>query len=166
MRSLAGSFLVARRILRESSFRQTVILLMQHGEEGAFGLVINRPAIVEQLPFPVYAGGPCESEGLLLLHCHPEWSNLNSKPGAEVAPGIFLGDATCLQHVYDPAPGQILRFRLFKGYAGWAAGQLEGEIASGAWSIVSATAEIMFDIPPDEVWDRLIPPHIPEPSIN
>ena len=99
MPSLAGSFLVARHVLKESSFRQTVVLLLQHGDEGAFGLVINRPAAVEGVPFPIFAGGPCESEGLLMLHGHPEWMDEPST----VAPGIFMGDSSCLTYIQDPA---------------------------------------------------------------
>jgi putative transcriptional regulator len=167
MASLAGSFLVARAVLRDSSFRQTVVLLLDHGDDGAFGLVVNRPAAVEGLPFAVFTGGPCESNGLLMLHGHAEWVKLSlGLPGGEVAPGVFQGDASCLGRLNDPPAGQVLRYRMFTGYSGWGAGQLEGELAAGDWAVVPATAQLLFDTPVEELWDRLVPPAIPQPSLN
>src|SRR5215471_18798935 len=104
MPCLSGKFLVARPVLQEASFRQTVVLLLQHAAEGAFGLVVNRAVSVEGLPFPVFAGGPCQSEGLLMLHGHADW--VESPPPTvprEVAPGIFLGDASCLSRIGEGA---------------------------------------------------------------
>src|SRR5438552_1721792 len=119
MSSLAGSFLVARPVLRDPSFRQTVVLLLQHSAGGAFGLVVNRPAQTPGgLPFPVFVGGPCEAEGLLMLHGHAEWATATDEaPKPEVAPGVFMGDAECLSRATHPEPDQAVRFRVFKGYA-------------------------------------------------
>src|SRR5579864_4571578 len=112
MASLAGSFLVARPVLRDPTFRQTVILLLQHDEAGAFGLVVNRPTQTEGLPFPVFSGGPCESQGLIMLHGHAEWAESSSgETEGAVAPGIFLGKASSLKRAQDASPGQALRFR-------------------------------------------------------
>lgn len=167
MASLAGWFLVAKPVLKDPSFRQTVVLLLRHNSDGAFGLVVNRPAKVDGLPFPLYAGGPCESEGLLMLHGHVEWLDSDDEPGTnEVAPGLFLGDAACLERVSDPPPGQTLHFRLFAGYAGWGPHQLEGELGESVWALVRATGQVLFETPPDELWDRLLPPTIPQPSLN
>jgi putative AlgH/UPF0301 family transcriptional regulator len=106
-----------------------------------------------------------------MLHGHPEWVD---KPAAdeaadesrEVAPGIYVGDAACLARASNAASGQAFRFRLFRGYAGWGPGQLEQEIAAGAWSVVPAIAAMLFDVPAEELWAKLRPPTIPEPSIN
>src|SRR6266436_4854992 len=70
MASLAGSLLVARPSLKDAFFHQAVVLLLQHGSEGAFGLVLNRPAPIKDAPLPVCIGGPCKFEGFLLLHGH------------------------------------------------------------------------------------------------
>jgi putative transcriptional regulator len=167
MASLAGKFLVARPILQDPNFRQTVVLLLQHGSEGAFGLVVNRPAKAKGLPFDVYRGGPCASEGLLMLHGHSDWVNaIGEGPVPEIATGVFVGDASCLSRVNEASEDQSLRFRMFTGYAGWGPDQLEGELASGAWVVVPASAELVFDTPPQELWDRLAPPTIPQPSLN
>ena len=76
--ALAGSFLVARPVLKDPSFRQTVVLLLQHGAAGAFGLVVNRQATVEGLPFPVFVGGPCEAQGWRLAPTSPPCSESGS----------------------------------------------------------------------------------------
>lgn len=167
MPSLAGSFLVAKPELQDSNFRQAVVLLLQHGDEGAFGLVVNRPVKAEGLPFPVFQGGPCQAPGLMLLHGHAEWQQSIPHPSPKgVAPGIFLGDASCLKQITDPDPGQEYRCRVYSGYAGWSAGQLEGELSVGAWWVVAASGEVLFATPSEELWDRLVPPKIPQFSLN
>jgi putative transcriptional regulator len=167
MPSLAGSFLIAKPVLKDPSFRETVVLLLQHGKEGAFGLVVNRPAKVEELPFPIFTGGPCPADGLVMLHGEAEW--VESESGAEerqVAPGIFLGDAGCLERASEASAEQPPRFRVFRGYAGWGPGQLEGELAAGAWWVASATGQQLFETPVEELWESVIPPRIPQPSLN
>jgi putative transcriptional regulator len=167
MPSFAGKFLIARTVLQEASFRQTVVLLLQHNAQGAFGLVVNRAVKVEGLPFPVFVGGPCESEGLMMLHGHADWTEPSAEPPPkEVAPGVFLGDASCLSRISEAASSPEPRYRMFSGYAGWGPGQLEGELAAGAWAIVPATAQLLFDVPVEDLWYRLVPPTIPEPSLN
>jgi putative transcriptional regulator len=168
--SLAGSFLVARPSLRDPNFARTVVVLLAHGPEGAFGLVVNRPADVEGLPWPVYTGGPCPSPGLVMLHGHPEWAEGPGEGEGAAAPavakGIFTGDAACLERAAREPPEAQVRFRVFSGYSGWGAGQLEGELAAGAWALVPATGELLFDTPADELWELLAPPRIPQPSVN
>jgi putative transcriptional regulator len=166
MSSLAGSFLVARHVLQDANFRQTVVLLLKHGPEGAFGLVVNRPAKAEGIPFEVFSGGPCPMEGFLMLHGHADWIPADEVEELQVAPGIFLGNASCMKRVTDPEPGQELRVRVFAGYAGWGPNQLEKEIAAGAWSVAAANGSLLFDGPVHNLWDNLVPPRIPRPSMN
>jgi len=98
MKSLAGHFLIARPVLRDSNFARSVVLMLQHGSVGAFGLVVNRKAKVSGLPFSVYVGGPCKSEGLLILHGHPEWiDSPDELDKRQVAVGFFMGDGDCLK---------------------------------------------------------------------
>jgi putative transcriptional regulator len=172
--SLAGSFLVARPVLKDPNFARSVVLLLAHSADGAFGLVVNRPVPepIEGLPFPVYLGGPCPAPGLLLLHGHPEWRTADPDlppepaPAEEVAPGVFVGDVACLERAREAGSGAGLRLRVFNGYAGWASDQLEGEIAVGAWVVVPASGDLLFDTPAEDLWDRLVPPPIPQPSVN
>lgn len=167
MKSLAGHFLIARPVLRDPNFARSVVLMLQHGSVGAFGLVVNRKANVSGLPFPVYVGGPCKSEGLLILHGHPDWVDSPEElEKRQVGDGIFIGDAGCLMRLNEPPSDAVLRYRLFTGTSGWGPGQLEDELATGAWSIVPASAEFVFDTPVAEIWKGLLPPQIPEPSVN
>jgi len=167
MKSLAGQFLIARPVLRDPNFARSVVLMLQHGSVGAFGLVINRKAKVSGLPFPVYVGGPCKSEGLLILHGHPDWVDSPEElEKRQVASGIFIGDAGCLKLISEPEPDAVLRYRLITGTSGWGPGQLEDELATGAWAVAPASGEYVFDIPTEEIWKSLLPPQIPEPSVN
>jgi putative transcriptional regulator len=163
----AGWFLIAKPVLQDPNFKETVVFLLAHSAEGAFGLVVNRPAETEGLPWPLFVGGPCPSPGLLMLHGHPEWAEATeAKNKHEAAPGLFTGDASCLDRASQAGPGQTTRFRVFSGYAGWGGGQLEGELAAGAWTLAQASGTLLFDTPVEDLWDRLMPPRIPEPSIN
>jgi putative transcriptional regulator len=167
--SLAGSFLIARPMLQDPNFRRTVVLLLAHSADGAFGLVVNRPAEAEGLPWPLFAGGPCPSPGLMLLHGHADWAQPDDdgeETAPEVAPGIFVGDAACLERAGNLPTDSEGRFRVFSGYAGWGAGQLEGELAAGAWALAAASASLLFETPTTELWERLAPPRIPQPSVN
>jgi putative transcriptional regulator len=164
MSSLAGHFLVARPILDDPNFQRTVVLLLQHGPEGAFGLVVNRPIESENLPFPIYLGGPCKLEGMLLLHGHPDWADDGT--AGQVCPGVFLGDTACAERVANQQPDQDLRFKMFSGYSGWGPHQLEGELAEKAWAVVRATSDHLFNTPVEDLWTEVLPPTIPEPSVN
>lgn len=166
--SLAGSFLVAKSLLRDPNFARTVVFLLAHNHEGAFGLVVNRPAEAEGLPWPLFVGGPCPAPGLLMLHGQSEWADSSGEGEAkeELAPGIFTGDAACLERAGEGSGGKSLRFRVFTGYAGWGEGQLENELATGAWAVLPASGAVLFDTPVEELWDRLAPPTIPQPSLN
>src|SRR5262245_53655972 len=101
--TLAGSFLVARPVLRDPNFEQSVVLLLAHNDNGAFGVVVNRMAPAGEFPFPVFDGGPCPSPGLILLHGHAEWASSADEPEeedapkTEAAPGIYVGDADSFQ---------------------------------------------------------------------
>jgi len=177
--SLAGSFLVAQPSLDDPNFRQTIVLILAHNDDGAFGLVVNRPVNKAGLPFPVFNGGPCPAPGFFILHGHAEWlapqaeavnEQENEHEGEEkqreVAPGIFLGDPACLKRAAQLADGEKVRFRAFQGYAGWGPGQLESELHGGSWQVMAADSDILFGTPVETLWRLLAPPRIPRPSLN
>ena len=167
--SHASQFIIARPSLQDPTFQQTVILLLQHDQSGAFGLVVNRPLPPQAwtLPFPLYLGGPCKSEGLLMLHGHQEWMDMQSQQEKQIVPGIFIGDEECVkQATQKHAEEATGRFLMMTGYAGWGPGQLENEISQGAWALVKATSDNLFQISAQDKWASLLPSIIPQPSDN
>lgn len=164
MSSLAGKFLVARSSLRDAFFGRSVILLLQHGDEGAFGLVLTRPAQSPELPFPVFVGGPCKMDGLLMIHGRKDWYDEDGP--MEVCPGVYLGTAEQFEKARESDDAEAGRFRVFTGYSGWAPAQLEEEMNQGSWIVRPASGDILFDTPPTELWEKLAPPRLPEPSMN
>jgi putative transcriptional regulator len=166
MSSLAGKFLVARSSLRDAFFGRSVILLLQHGDEGAFGLVLTRPAEAAELPFPVFIGGPCKMDGLLMIHGRKDWLDPDEDGPMEVCPGVHLGTAEQFEKARESDHADGGRFRVFTGYAGWAPAQLEEEMNQGAWIVLPASGDVIFETPPLELWEKLAPPRLPEPSMN
>jgi putative transcriptional regulator len=168
--SLAGSFLIARPILKDPTFAQTVVLLLAHNADGAFGLVVNRPVKTKGLPLPLFNGGPCQSPGVVILHGHGDWTDsaddfAGGTLQREVGPGIFVGDDSCLGRIGE-LQGQELRCRAYQGFAGWGPGQLEHEMTRGVWAVKPGTGDLLFGTPIEDLWDNLAPPPLPQPSLN
>jgi putative transcriptional regulator len=166
MSSIAGQLLLARPTLRDGFFGRTVILMLQHGEEGAFGLVLNRPAQAEELPFPVFVGGPCKLDGLLMIHGREEWLDSDEDPKVEICPGVYLGTAEQFEKATETVDGSSEKFRVFIGYAGWGPTQLEAEMEEGSWIVLPGSGDVIFDTPVQELWESLAPPTLPKPSMN
>jgi putative transcriptional regulator len=159
MKSLQAHLLVATPELRDPNFARTVVLLIGHNEEGAMGLVLNRPSETtikdawEQACEsncrridPVRVGGPCPGP-LMALHQKPLLSN------ARIMDEVFLTQTPSLmEQLVEETDGAV---RFFVGYAGWGPEQLEDELADGAWLAMPATAELVF--PQVELdWDQLL----------
>ena len=156
MSSLNGSLLIASPRMRDSFFAKSVVLLLAHTEEGAAGLVINRPteATVTDLsraiftePFvwdkPIWLGGPV-SGPLVILHKNDQFAD------HEVVPGVFstVEDEKvrqALQNRLDPAVIAI-------NYSGWGPGQLEKELAEDSWEILPATEDLVFSLSGTDIW--------------
>jgi putative transcriptional regulator len=163
MSSLAGSFLIARPAMVDPFFGRSVILLLQHGLEGAFGLVLNRPAEAKELPFPIFVGGPCKMDGLLMIHGLEEWAKESDETTMEVCPGVYLGTSEQFEKATEALSE---KFRVFTGYAGWGPNQLETEMELDGWIVLPANGEIIFGTPVQDLWEALAPPTLPEPSMN
>jgi putative transcriptional regulator len=159
MDSLAGHFLIASRQLRDPNFLETVVLMLQHSEEGALGVVINRKstATVRHVWKQVreeecastetlFVGGPCPGP-LMAVHAEVLLSNNEFLPGA-----YFTTDSDELTQLVEKTDIQV---RFFVNYAGWSGGQLEGELNEGSWIVLPATVELIFS-DPDDLWTRLI----------
>ena len=159
-----GIFLVATPSLRDHNFRQTVILLCEHGEEGALGVVVNRPTkiniteVLPQIPIlegqkhMVFSGGPVQRNHLLILYRTPE----EPENTHHVFNGVYLGGNMPALEEIVKNPFSPDNFRAFMGYSGWAPGQLENEMKSGSWLTLPADSSFMFDWDHTRVWTDIL----------
>lgn len=159
-RLLVGRLLVATPSLRSPAFARTVILLLDHGDGGALGVVLNRPMEVEvaavlpswqphvTAPAVLFQGGPVALDSAL---------GLVSVPGDELEPpGVRRISGSLGLVDLDASPEQVMPrvsgLRIFAGYAGWAGGQLEAEIEEGSWYVVDGEARDPFVDDPQALW--------------
>jgi putative transcriptional regulator len=163
--TLAGQLLVASPEMGDPRFSHAVVLMVRHDKDGALGIVINRP--VQELPMAkllealgqdssgitgqarIFAGGPVEPQIGFILHSADYHRTGTIDIDGRVA---MTPNADILRDIgHNEGPRKSL---IAFGYAGWGAGQLEGEIALGAWFTVSADPRLIFDVDRDKVWDE------------
>jgi len=156
----AGKLLVASPVLDDANFHRTVVLLCLHGAEGAMGVILNRtleiqvsdnlPAWSELVASPAvfFNGGPVEPN-LVLAVAQGDSERLST----ELEPGFGLVD---LESGPEATPGAFERVRLFAGYAGWGAGQLEAEVGEEAWFIVDVAGDDAFTEEPETLWREVL----------
>jgi len=156
MQSLKGKFLISSSTLKEDNFVQTVVFLIEHNEEGAFGLVVNRPldsSLHDVLPklssksknVLIYEGGPVRPEVLFVLF-HSDTKDVD---GEEVIENVYLGTSLdLLEQLIESEKA----FHVYHGYAGWAASQLEEEIVAKTWVVAEGNTNIIFHENPEVVW--------------
>jgi putative transcriptional regulator len=164
LRTAPGTMLAASPELRDPNFMHSGVLMCQHADEGAYGLVVNRPAEVtvdKLLPehpvlgrqaFPVFAGGPVGLDTLQFLHRAGE----EIPGGLELQNGLWLGgdlDALAVMIAQDHERARQ-RVRLLVGYAGWGAGQLDAEVKAGGWLIAPGEPAAVFSTDPEGLWER------------
>lgn len=179
-----GKLLVAKPSLVDPNFSRTVVFLLAHGDQGALGLVLNRPTITPlSSPLPewgplatgpavVFVGGPV-SEGTI---CLARVKSEVSVPGSGYLPLQGALGTVDLEAGPSFVAPWIDGLRIFAGYAGWSAGQLEEEISEGAWWALEAEESDVFDEEPETLWKRalrrqggeflLAAAYPPDPSLN
>lgn len=163
MSSLRGRLLVAEPTLADPNFHRTVVYLIEHNDDGSLGVVLNRPsetpvhAVVPTWspyvsdPKIVFTGGPVSPEAAICLaRCDdgtdsPLWTAL----GAGVGVLDLNGDPI-------DAPSGVTGLRIFAGYSGWSAGQLEVEMSMDGWFVLDAEADDIFAETADELWRRVL----------
>jgi putative transcriptional regulator len=161
----AGRFLVASRQVGGPVFAETIVLLVEKNDAGALGLIVNRPTSIPLSEiFPdvgpksaqrAYLGGPVAIgtiRALLRADRAPAAS-------ARVTDEIFISSSAPVVHEALAAADAGRRVRAYLGYAGWAPGQLEDEIARGDWFVAVAEADAVFSDRPEALWDELIRAH-------
>jgi len=159
-----GMFLVARRALDDPHFGQSVVYLVEHGEDGTLGLIVNRSGKVrlsEAVPdiedkqaavHTLHYGGPVGLPMILML----VRSELAPEGMEHVANDVYISsDRRVLDEVLAAKkPGSEVRFYI--GHSGWAAGQLHFEVELGSWHVVAADTDVIFSGNTTSLWDRLI----------
>jgi putative transcriptional regulator len=163
VQSLVGSLLLASSVITDPNFRKTVVLVADHGEEGAFGLVLNRPAplpVEEAAPAlaplvgsgaSLYLGGPVQPQTAIVL-AELDRIDLASKVVLGSI-GVLAVDSEVQAVELSDA---VRRGRVFAGYAGWGPGQLEGELAQSAWIVEPALPNDVFCEEPEDLWAAIL----------
>jgi len=153
MESLAGTLVVAMPHLLDPNFFRSVVLILEHDEEGAVGVIINRPStsgLGDELPDwapllaepgVVFVGGPVQPSAAVGLADGVEGSSL---------PGVGIIDLSA-------PPGELdSPVRIYAGYAGWGPGQLEAEVIAGDWIVTAGRAEDVFALEPGALWTSVL----------
>jgi putative transcriptional regulator len=161
--SLTNHFLIAMPGLQDPNFSRTVTYVCEHTDQGAMGIVINRPMdfklgeVLEQLEIeprlpavedtPVYLGGPVQTDRGFVIHCGPQSfeSTLQVTPDLRITTSRDVLEAIA----EGRGPQQCL---IALGYAGWGGGQLEDELSANAWLSGPADDQIIFRLPSSERW--------------
>jgi putative transcriptional regulator len=155
-----GLLLVASPSLTDPNFRQTVLLIVEHGPGGTAGVILNRSTdvllsqampdlpVLKETSYRLFAGGPVAPDHLVLLFRLKE-------PPADARPvfdGVYFGGTPALLERIITQAKPTETFRAFAGHAGWAPGQLEFEMLQGAWGVLPADSFNIFDKDPATLW--------------
>ena len=184
MDNLQGQFLIATPSMDDPNFRQAVMLMVQHDADGALALILNRPSNISlKQAWQEVGTSECVCDGMLAIGgpCQGPMMAIHDKQDVgekQVLPGVFLS-------VEEENVSWLMRrgasqMRCFIGYAGWAPGQLEEEIAFGSWKTIPAKMDLIFKIQNETLWQQvtktadraishpnLLPHMIPhDPSMN
>lgn len=160
MESLRGHLLIAGPALVDPNFWRTVVLVGEHTDEGALGVVLNRSSetsVEEALPElavlaedmgSVHVGGPVQPSAVVVLADFADAGDADS---------LVLESIGFLPAEVDPvALGELRRARVYVGYAGWGPGQLDGELEDGSWIVEPALAEDVFTDDPEGLWSGVL----------
>ena len=160
--TLNGRLLVATPALGDPNFDRTIVLVLAHSDEGAVGVVLNRPTDLEvdgavpgwdQLaadPRVFFEGGPVAQAGVIAL------ARVGAGRAADGWVEVVDGVGTVDLNTDATLVGGVEEVRLFAGYAGWSAGQLEMEIEAGAWFIVDAEPGDALSPDPERLWSQVL----------
>ncbi len=160
-----GVFLVASPYLKDPYFYHSVVLLIKYGDDGAFGLIVNRPTDlslesvlpereeVKSLKLKLFFGGPVGRNYILFLLHSRKQINTTQRVFDDV---YFTGSLDTVIHAFKNNEIDYEGLRAYFGYGGWAPGQLEIEIARGGWIIKKAESDIIFNKNPSDIWPSLI----------
>jgi len=156
-----GKLLIAEPFLGDPNFERSVVLLCEHNAQGSFGLVLNQTTnlhlddVIENVygELPLYIGGPVEQNTLHFIH----------RLGHEIDDSVDIGNGIYWSGDFESVKtliniGKISEkdIRLFIGYSGWSAGQLDGEMNRNSWIVSETDAHFIFDTPADQFWRAIL----------
>jgi putative transcriptional regulator len=153
-----GILLIADPFLKDPNFLRTVVLLCDHTTDGSFGFVLNKK--IEQtldellvnfddFKLPVYYGGPVQTDTIHFVHQYPDLIPDSVKISNDIYWGGNFETVAALIKNNSINPNKI---KFFIGYSGWGKEQLTGELDEKSWLTVSATKNLVFTMPPTDVW--------------
>lgn len=157
----AGKLLISEPFMGDENFDRTVILLCEHNANGSFGLILNQQTKFKLTDVidnnyseqPIFTGGPVQQNTLHFLHRLGQEVNNTLK----VAEDIFWGgDFEQIKTQLNYQSGTTDAIKLFIGYSGWEAGQLQREIDRNSWYLTDANASFIFDTPPKDIWRSVL----------
>lgn len=156
-----GIILISEPSLRDFYFRQSVVLLAEHNEEGSFGVIINKPIearikdIIKGFPglnMPVFLGGPVKTDSIFFIHTRSEIAG-----SIPIMEGLYWGGdinvVKAMMKVREISPSEI---RFFVGYSGWSPKQLDREISEKSWVLSHTTIPEVINDHPENLWSNYL----------
>ena len=165
--ALAPSLLLAMPQMRDPNFERSVVLLCEHGSDGTMGLVINRPTTTSVVSIvqadvvgddcdsdlPVWIGGPVDTSRAWILSAEDPGTSERIRLNDDL---FLAASADALRLCLRAQQPAQERYRFLLGYAGWAPGQLEGELAASAWLNAPIDLDLIFRTPAEQMWNEAI----------
>jgi len=152
-----GIILISEPSLRDFYFRQSVVLLAEHNEEGSFGIIINKPIETRlnevlkeftNLDIPIYLGGPVKTDSIFFIH-----TKENVEKSLKIIDGLYWGgDIDTIREMMTMGMITENEIRFFIGYAGWNPNQLDREISEKSWVLSHTTVEEVINQHPEQLW--------------
>ena len=156
-----GSILISEPSLRDFYFRQSVVLLAEHNEEGTFGVILNKPIearlkdVIKGFPaynLPVYLGGPVKTDSVFFIHTHGDVDQC-----VPIMEGLYWGgDLEVIKAMMkrkELLPNEI---RFFVGYSGWSPKQLDRELSEKSWVLSQTTVSEVINNHPETLWSNYL----------
>lgn len=156
-----GSILISEPSLRDFYFRQSVVLLAEHNEEGTFGVIINKPVearlkdIIKGFPaynLPVYLGGPVKTDSIFFIHTRDD-----IEQSLPIMEGLYWGgDLDAIRELLKDKVMMPREIRFFIGYSGWSPDQLDREIREKSWVLSQTTVQEIINNDPETLWSNYL----------
>lgn len=158
----AGRLLISEPSLQDFYFRKAVVLLADHGEEGSFGLIINKPIHIRlnevAKDFPdfdatVFLGGPVKTDSIFFIHTRDDLVS----DSMQILPGLFWGgDIDQVRELMLTNAISAKEIRFFVGYAGWAPKQLDEEMERNSWIVSKTFKDQVISDKPESLWSEIL----------